>query len=133
MAVELVAAETIRVGEPVVIEGRSPSTQFTTIFEDDGETGYFYGLDTSRQGQPILDAMLIYNVENVTDRDHPSIVRIVWSTDGLKSALLINAYPHAIFDFEADRGYCRTNFPPSDPKWTTHSHEWDDRAIELFR
>jgi hypothetical protein len=125
--------QTIHVGTKVVIEGVSPSTQYAVVFEDDGETGYFYGLDTRRQDDPILDALHIYNVANVTDRGIPSKIQIVWSADGLKSALVINRYPHAVLDFVANRGYCRTGFPPPDRKWTKHSHEWDDRAIDLFK
>lgn len=133
MPVQLVAEQALRVGEPLIVEGPSPSSPFLTVFEDDAQTGYFYGLDTSRPDRKILDAMHVYDVEQVTDRDRPSVVRIVWSTDGLKSALLINGYPHAVFDFEARRGYCRSNFPPPGPDWTSHGHEWDDAAIELFR
>jgi hypothetical protein len=133
MPVELVAEATIRVGEPVTVEGPSPSSTFGVVFEDDGETGYIYGVDLARKGNPILDAMHIYNVEQVADRDKPSLVELVWSGDGLKAALLINDYPHAIFDFDARRGYCRTGFPPADPNWTQFDHSWDDAAIELFR
>ncbi|MDR3637851.1 MAG: DUF2251 domain-containing protein [Isosphaeraceae bacterium] len=133
MGVELVAEETITVGEPATVAGPSPRSTFAIYFEDDGDTGYLYGLDFSREGNPILDAMLIYNVDQVTDRDKPSSVQLIWSTDGLKAALLINEYPHAIFDFDARRGYCRSGFPPADPKWTEFDHSWDDAAVELFR
>ena len=132
MAVHLVAEETITVGQPVTIEGFSPTTQFGVVFEDDGDTGYLYGLDLADEEQPILDAMHIYNVEQVEDRNEPSVVRLVWSQDGLKAGLTINRYPHAVFDFEARRGYCRTGFPPADPKWTQHDHSWDDSALDLF-
>jgi hypothetical protein len=133
MPVDLVAEKTIKVGKKVVVEGPSPSTQFGVVFEDDGETGYLYGLDFSREDQPIVDALHIYNVKQVADRARPSVVQIVWSQDGLKAGLLINEYPHAIFDFQARRGYCRTGFPPADPKWSKFSHDWDDRAEALFK
>jgi hypothetical protein len=103
------------------------------VFEDDGETGYFYGLDTTKKDSPILDALQIYNVKNITDRNIPSTVQIVWSADGLKSALLINKYPHAIFDFQVKRGYCRTGFPPPAKTWSSQGHEWDDKAQDLFK
>jgi hypothetical protein len=133
MPVELVAEATIKVGEPVTVEGPSPRSTFGVVFEDDGEAGYLYGVDFAREGNPILDAMHIYNVEQVTDREKPSLVKLVWSGDGLKAALLINNYPHAIFDFDARRGYCRTGFPPADPSWTQFDHSWDDAALVLFR
>lgn len=134
MAVKLIAEQQILVGEATVVEGASPTPPFVVVFEDDGETGYFYALDTSRADNPILDALHIYNVASVSDRDLPSTVQIVWSQDDRKAALLINKYPHAVFDFAAQRGYCRSGFPPpSSTGWTQHGHEWDDSAQELFR
>ncbi len=132
MAVVLVAEESITVGQPVVVEGPASDTCYGAVFEDDGTTGYFYGLDYNQSGQPIVDARHIYNVEQVTDRSIPSTVQIVWSTDGLKTALMINKYPHAIIDFAARRSYCRTGFPPPSDKWSEHDAAWDDEAVELF-
>lgn len=134
MAVKLVAEQEIRIGEPSVVEGASPTPPFVVVFEDDGSTGYLYALDTSRAGNPIVDALQIYNVASVTDSHLPSKVELVWSQDDKKAALLINRYPHAIFDFEARRGYCRTGFPPpSNNGWTQLDHDWDDKAEELFK
>jgi hypothetical protein len=134
MAVKLVAEQEIRVGETAFVQGASPTPPFVVIFEDDGTTGYFYAYDTSRTGNPIVDAMHIYNVADVTDKHLPSFVQIVWSEDDQKAALLINKYPHAIFDFSARRGYCRTGFPPpTTDGWTQHGHEWNDKAEDLFR
>jgi len=134
MAARLVAEQEIRVGEPTVLERASPTPPFAVVFEDDGDTGYFYALDTSREGNPIVDALHIYNVAGVTDRHLPSTVQIIWSADDRKAALLINGYPHAVFDFAARRGYCRGGFPPPAPdSWTKHGHEWDDGVQELFR
>jgi hypothetical protein len=127
------AEQVIRVGEGVTVGSDSPGTQYAVVFEDDGETGYFYGLDNSTEGNPILDALHIYNVAAVSDRDKSSVAQILWSTDGLKAALVINGYPHAVFDFAAKRGYCRTNFPPPDRNWTEFGHEWSDAAIALFQ
>ena len=129
----LVAQENITVGEEITIFGESPQGKFWTVFEDDGETGYFYALDDEKSDNKICDAVYIYNVNNVTDKNIPSKIEIVWSQDGLKSALLINDYPHAVFDFKEKRGYCRTNFPPSDKNWTRFEHEWTDDALELFK
>ena len=128
----VVSENTFRVGEKSILEGMSPLTQFCVIFEDDGETGYFYGLDTSKQDQRILDAMHIYNVRNVVDAEHPSLFQIVWSADGMKAALYINTYPHAVFDFENRRGDRRTNSPSANLEFTTFSHEWSDEALVWF-
>ena len=120
------------VGVDTILESASPKNSYMVVFEDDGDTGYFYGLDRSREENPILDALHIYNSANVTDKHLPSEAQIVWSGDGNKALLLINSYPHAAFDFAAKRGYCRTNFPPPDTKWTKYSHEWSDEVLTLF-
>jgi hypothetical protein len=133
MTAKLVAEEAITVGQPVVVEGPAPNTTYGAVFEDDGDTGYFYGLDFSHQEEPILDARHIYSVEQVTDRGNPSVVQIAWSGDGLKTGLFINRYPHAIIDFAARRSYCRTGFPPPSDKWSEHNAAWDDKAVELLR
>ena len=132
MPINVVAEQRICVGAEDFVDGTAPDGRFAVVFEDDGDTGYFYALDRSKSGQPIQDAMHIYNSANVTDKHVPSLIEIGWSPDSLKAVLLINDYPHAIFDFSAKRGYCRTGFPsPSeDGGWT--GHEWDDSAFKLF-
>ena len=129
----VVARETITVGSPVVVEGPAPASSYGVLFEDDGTTAYFYGLDSSQPGSPIVDALHIYNVVSVADKEVRSKVEIAWSTDSRKAVLFINHYPHAVFDFEARRGYCRTGFPPADRGWTEHSHEWSDAAVDLLK
>ena len=129
---KLIAQQEMQVGKPTVIEAPSPTPPFVVVFEDDGSTGYFYAVDMSRE--KIIDALHIYNVISIADRHLPSKIEIVWSQDDKKAELLINGHPHAIFDFEAQRGYCRTGFPPpSKNGWTKHGHEWDNAAEELFK
>ncbi|MGH2639336.1 MAG: DUF2251 domain-containing protein, partial [Rhabdochlamydiaceae bacterium] len=97
-----------------------------------GQTGYLYAYDLRNEEQPILDALHIYNVQNIVDRENPSLFQIFWSSDGLKAALFINNYPHAVFDLEFQRGYCRTNFPIPSPQFAKHSHEWTDECLIWF-
>jgi hypothetical protein len=127
--------ETLNVGSDTYFESVSPQGRYGVVFEDNKDTGYFYALDMNRNGQenPILDALHIVNVQSVVDRDIPSTLQIAWSDDGLKAALIINKYLHAVFDFEAKRGYCRSSFPPPDERWTEHGHQWDDSVMELFK
>ena len=134
MNVVVTAKQVLSVGTPVVVESESPAAPLAVVFEDDGETGYFYALDPSVTAQPIVDALHIYNVVSVSDRDRPSTVEIGWSPDSLKVVLFINGFPHAIFDFSASRGYCRTGYPPptEDGPWSSHSHAWSDKALEHF-
>jgi|SRR5215831_2892537 len=108
----------------------SPHTKFSAIFEDDGNTGYFYAYDRALAEAPILDAVHIYNVKNVTDRERPSVAEITWSADGLKAALLINAYPHAVIDFSERCSFCRTEFPPAPSPWKRGT--WSDALMEWF-
>ncbi|NIA56371.1 DUF2251 domain-containing protein [Massilia sp. TW-1] len=135
MSIVVTAEEEILVGRKVVVEGPAPDSPFTVLFEDDGTSGYFYAWDVEAERNSIQDAVHIYNVNDVTDRDRPAVVKIGLSQDGQKTVLLINGYPHAVFDFSARRGYCRTGFPPppSNGVWSVAGHQWDDSVIELLR
>jgi hypothetical protein len=129
-----------RPGVPVVIGSDSPadhfSTHFSTVFDDDGETGYCYAYDRRAAEGQILDALHVYSVSAVADRQLDSVAEVVWSDDGLKSALLIDDYPHAVFDFATKCGYCRNDFPNFRPEvhgeWDTSTHRWDDAVMQLF-
>ena len=134
MPINIVAEEEFKVGTETVVMGYAPEGGLSAVFEDDGDTGYFYALDSGVEGNSIQDAVHIYDVANVTDKDKPSKVTIGWSEDNQKVVLLINDYPHAIFDFVEKQGFCRTGFPPSNSKdeWSTGGHEWSDAAVKLF-
>ncbi|HWX03051.1 DUF2251 domain-containing protein [Collimonas sp.] len=134
MPIQITAEKTFQVGQPTVVESSAPEGLYVAIFEDDNATGYFYALDASHEVQPIQDALHIYNVANISDRDKPSTVKIGWSLDSQKAVLLINGYPHAVFDFSSKQGYCRTGFPASahNATWGSQGHEWSEDAIELF-
>ncbi|GKX56541.1 hypothetical protein SOASR030_26530 [Leminorella grimontii] len=132
MAIYVTAQDELIVGNELVVESEAPEGAFAAVFEDDGQTGYFYALDHSIEGNPIQDAVHIYNVEDVTDGDKPSDVQIGWSEDGRKCVLLINGYPHGAFNFESQRGYCRTGFPDAFGEWSKEGHQWDDDAVERF-
>lgn len=123
-----------RPGDRTYFGSDSPTYPHSAAFEDDGETGYFYAMDLSRSKDMILDAVHIYNVANVSDRDRESLLSVVWSDDGTKCALLINNYPHAAFNFAEQRGCCRTNLPnlpdTSPGCWDSSDHQWSDEAIE---
>ena len=133
MPAMVVTREVLSPGTPVVIDSVAPGSSFAVVFEDDGDTGYFYGLDRSRDETPIVDALHIYNVASVVDKDKPSEVEIAWSSDSKKAFLFINRYPHAALDFEAKRGYCRSGFPAPSAGWAKHSHEWSDDVLELLK
>jgi hypothetical protein len=132
MPSEILLSETIALGNPITLDCPSPKTNFSVVFEDDGETGYFYGLNLDNKKQPVLDALQIYNVKDILDENVSVKVEIIWSEDGLKSCLAINGFKHAVFDFELRKAYCRTNYPSPDRRFT-NSHKWKDEALDLFQ
>jgi hypothetical protein len=132
MAIVATAKQSIRIGKPGHVEGRAPEGQFSAVFEDDGDTGYFYALDYAAGEQPIVDALHVYNVANVADANIPSEVVIGWSLDSTKTVLLIDGHPHAVLDFSAKHGYCRTGFPPAIPNAGWSGHAWSEQCLELF-
>ncbi|OOS01594.1 hypothetical protein B0186_02505 [Canicola haemoglobinophilus] len=83
------------------------------IFEDDGETGYFYAMDLHQKVQPVVDSLFVYAVKDIDEKslNEPRKLQIAWSEDGYKAFLLINGYPHAVFDFQQFIGYNHTKFP----------------------
>jgi hypothetical protein len=118
------AEQELIVGAGTVIESDAPNGAHGVVFEDDGETGYFYARDYSVSGQLFVDALHIYNVNGVTDREKPSRIKIIWTRDFSAAALMINLVPHAVFCFDQNCGYAKDPFPAADPSngWT-HSKD----------
>ena len=52
-------------GEDNFIESLSPENNYGVVFEDDGETGYFYAVEKDKEGHglKVLDALHIYEVD----------------------------------------------------------------------
>jgi hypothetical protein len=125
----VIVRQKLKIGEAAIAISESVSRRLATVFEDDGDTGYFYAMDL-RRDRRIVDAVHIYNVSSVIDPQLESEVEILWSTDGWKSLLRINGYPHAFFDFSEKRGCCRTGFPTAASGW--HRQPWDDAFVDIF-
>jgi hypothetical protein len=123
----------LHVGQPVVLRSQAPTGRFGVVFEDDGETGYFYATQLSRwlRRTTVLDALALYNVDAVKDRALPHQLTICWSPDGLHAALLINGFPHAAFDFQSRRAGCMTAFPPPF-EWCQGTHEWRPALVDFL-
>ena len=113
--------ETFIVGEDTFFDSTSPTTAFGVTFEDDLTTGYFYAINRESDFK-IIDALHIYNVADVIDKEKPCKIQIVWTDDGLIASLLINNYCHAIFDFNNRAGYCRNGFPENNGNWAQISN-----------
>jgi hypothetical protein len=70
-----------KVGTPGHNASDAPGGRFSAVFEDDGDTGYFYGLDMLREAQgvnPIVDALHIYDAAAVVDREAYYPIEIRW-------------------------------------------------------
>lgn len=117
-------------GEDNFVESRSPENQFGVVFEDNGETGYFYALEMDKEGDgfKILDALHIYEGTEFGKIN----LKIVWSKDWLKCALVLDGYCHAIFDFEAQGGYNINEFPPLNNIWTKGGRKLTNELIQSF-
>jgi hypothetical protein len=195
-------------GEDLFVESFSPENSYGVVFEDDGQTAYFYAVERDKEGAGlrVLDALHIQETgdeddpedEDVADDDvaegdeadddeadddvedvdvaegddvdgddeddndddgniadaadtgedpeipeingnvadgkppgglKPNRLQIVWSNDWMKSALVIDGYCHALFDFEAHGGYNINEFPPPNQLWTQGDRTLSDELM----
>ena len=121
------------IGQDTYFDSVSPTSSFGVTFEDNLITGYFYAVDTQPNLQ-ILDALHIYNVADVIDKDKPSKIKIVWTEDGQTVSLLIDNSCHAIFDFKEKAGYCLNGFPENNRNWAQTKPRilTDDLVFAIF-
>jgi hypothetical protein len=123
----------IDAGTPCIIECYALAAPYSVVFEDDGETGYFYALENPGENARIVDELHIYNVSSVKSPSEHIRIQVVWSDDGLHAALVVNRRPEAVFDFAAKRGFCRSGFPPSSSDWSVDGHQWNDSVLGFFQ
>jgi len=130
----LLKEQAFMIGEECFVDSISSENSFAVVFEDDGETGYFYAmeLDEKTGEQHILDAVHIYEVNEIAPEHRSGILKIIWYTDWLKCALLLNNYCYAIFDFENHGGYNRNAFPPPNEIWTRGERMLTDEMVNRF-
>ena len=120
-------------GEDTFIDCTNTENNNAVVFEDDTDTGYFYAVEIDEKGgQRILDAVHIYNIEDVPEEERKGVIRIIWSSDWQRCALIINSYCHAVFDFKHQGGYCRNEFPPPNSFWTKGERTLTDEMIPDF-
>jgi hypothetical protein len=134
-------------GEDLFAESFSPESPYGVVFEDDGQTAYFYAVEKDKEGESlrVLDALHIRETGAESEEEEdarasdpgsdsavvgqdrsaegratqkPSRLQIVWSRDWMKSALVIDGLCHALFDFIAHGGYNINEFPPPNEFWT---------------
>ncbi|QQS10326.1 MAG: DUF2251 domain-containing protein [Phycisphaerales bacterium] len=136
MAIKAGVNEEFRVGD-AWFASVSPKGDWAVVFEDDGETAYLYATRVKADGSlgGILDALHIYNVAQVTDKEKPSRLVLGWSRSGEAAVCLINGYPHAIYDMGSKRATNRTGFPPIDKKspFSRDVDGWDPTLENAFK
>jgi hypothetical protein len=110
-------SQATRIGDKLVLQLDSPSGDFSIVFEDDGDTGYFYALAPTASGElELLDALHVYNAE-ADLRGSDVLLELSWSENGQRAGLRVNAALWALFDFAAETGWTRSNFPPPQGRW----------------
>lgn len=126
------ARSEIHVGHPHVVESNASELPWGVVFEDDGDTGYFYARDYREVDSVFVDALHIYTVKLVANPSVPSNLRIIWSSDWCKAALLLNNSPHALFDFAEKIGYSIDEFPEADPRTGWRRLPWSKDLKSFF-
>jgi hypothetical protein len=120
-----------KIGDKLVLQVDAPSRMASVVFEDDGDTGYFYALAPSPAGGlELLDALHVYNAEAEL-RGADMRLQVEWSADSRYAGLRVNASLWALFDFTEETGWSRSNFPPPAGRWRKGSArpDWDDTLI----
>lgn len=128
---QLGAEAKILVGTPdTFLDSTAAAGMVGVVFEDDGTTGYFYAVRPGAKIE-ILDALHVYDVANVTDRQRPATVQIFWDATETAAVLLIGGYGHALYDFQRMAGFCRNAFPPA-RNGQIAKRELTDELIEQY-
>ena len=130
----LLREQAYKAGDNTFVECNNEENNFAVVFEDDTDTGYFYALEVEpgTGKQNILDAVHIYNIEEVPAQQREGVIRIIWSKDWMRCALVINNYCHAVFDFKNHGGYCRNEFPPPNSFWTKGERKLTNEMVAAF-
>ena len=120
------------------LAAESSTYPWYVVFEDEGDTGYFYACDHKRgEGElGIVDAMLIYNVKALREPEKKRLASIQWSQNGMQAVLYLDGVAQGLFDFARRIGCCRLDFPnfqaPQGESWRQASHAWDEEALKAF-
>jgi hypothetical protein len=132
------AEQQFLVGEPpegeteLVIASFPPASKgLGAVFEDDGTTGYFYVVDQGGEDMEMLDALHIYDVADVTDKQEPVTAQIFWNEEENAVALILNGTCHALYDVKRQAGFCRNAFPEA-KNGQTEPRVLTDELVEQY-
>jgi len=121
---------TVFPNKPVLLTSQSPKAPFTSVFEDDGEKGYFHAVSNMAEGEPQVETVIpIYKVD---DSLKGQLVTIVWSDNGEQSALLIDDTFKAVIDFPNQQVFTQENTPYDDISWKNVKLEWSEKLASQF-
>jgi hypothetical protein len=119
-----------KIGTPLVLRSDAPAGAPSVMFEDDGDTGYFYAIEPRGEAMELLDALHVYNAE-ADLRGVDCRLELLWSADGRKAGLRLNGALWAVFDFDAEQGRCRSNYPPPAGRWQAPERPaWHDSLLD---
>jgi hypothetical protein len=127
---ELGVEEKFTVGTPTLLDSTAAAGSIGVMFEDDGTTGYLYAVRPGRELE-LLDALHIYDVADVADRQVPVQAQLFWTVEETAAALVINGHCHALYDFKWQAGFCRNAFPPPRQPQTLR-RELTDELVEQY-
>lgn len=128
----LLLEQSFVIGSAFFADSNASENNYSVVFEDDGEVAYFYAAERTGDGPDglrILDALHIYNVDEIAEEEKQAVLKILWSKDWLRCALVINNYCHAVFDFGQHGGYNRNEFPPPNEFWTKGERTLTDEMV----
>jgi hypothetical protein len=131
----LMQEQSFIMGQDKFVESYSPKNKFGVVFEDDGETAYFYAVEKDDQGQglQVLDALHIYEAPLSGEiSPQSSKLAMLWSRNWMQCVLIIDARCHALYDFEGRGGYNINEFPPPNSIWTTGERKLTDELLKRF-
>lgn len=118
-----------KIGENSQLQALFEIAEFGAVFEDDGETGYFYLLDENG----IIDALHIYNVSDIQNRDIPLEIAILSDEKCTIFMLSIMGNIHAIFDTNKKFWKNLNNFPECHSDWSVDKNrELTDEIIVQY-
>lgn len=113
-----------------LLESQAARGSVGVIFQDDGTTAYLYAIRPGTE-LDILDALHIYNVEDIADRHIPVTAQVFWNVAETAAVLLLNGQSHALYDFQRQAGFCRNAFPPA-ANGQTLKRELTDELVDQY-
>ncbi len=119
---------------PISYEGPAPYMKSLgdgcgVVFEDDGESGYFYATDAEHA--TVHDALHLFDAGDRAAPAPGDQLFVVWHPSLRRAGLFYGGRFHAVFDFAAHRGVCRDGQPAASAagNWSPQGHAWDEDLV----